>query len=146
MRFVVDASIAVKWVLPEHDSDAATALQWHELLAPSHWIIEAANALWSRGRRGDLTPAEVARRVAALERTPVISLDARSHLAAAVGLANEMAHPIYDCLYLAIARSEGTPLVTADRKLALAATKSPSLVGLVRLLGHLDDPIPPLSP
>lgn len=146
MKFVVDASIAVKWVLPEHDSDAATALQRHELLAPSHWIIEAANALWARGRRGDLTPSEVARRVAALERTPVISLDARRHLAAAVGLANEIVHPIYDCLYLAVARSEGTLLVTADRKLALAATKSPSLSGLVRLLGNLDDPTTPLSP
>ncbi len=146
MRFVVDASVAVKWVLPEHDSDAAVALQRHELIAPSHWIIEAANAVWARGRRGDLTPPEVGRLVAALERTPVVARDARSHLAAAVGLASEISHPIYDCLYLAVARSEGTLLVTADRKLALAAAKSPSMSGLVRLLGNMDDPATPLSP
>jgi predicted nucleic acid-binding protein len=145
VRFVIDASIAVKWVLPEHDSGAATALQRHELLAPSHWIIEAANALWSRARRGDLTPAEVARRVAALERTPVIAVDARRHLAAAVGLANELAHPVYDCLYLAVARAEGALLVTADRRLVTASAKSPSLAGLVRLLGDVSDPTSPLS-
>ncbi len=41
-------------------------------------------------------------------------------------------HPVYDCFYLALARSEGAPLVTADKRLAAAAKALPDVE--VRLL------------
>ena len=58
MRIVVDASIALKWVIPEPDSDAANALRAAELIAPALWLAEAANALWRHARLGKITAAE----------------------------------------------------------------------------------------
>ena len=46
MTVVIDASVALKWVLPEDGSAAAMAMRAQSLAAPSHWLIEAANALW----------------------------------------------------------------------------------------------------
>ena len=48
MRVVVDASVALKWVFDEPESEAAVALRDEELVAPALWLAEAANALWRR--------------------------------------------------------------------------------------------------
>jgi predicted nucleic acid-binding protein len=45
----------------------------------------------------------------------------------------EIGHPVYDCLYLALALQRGTHVVTADRRFAAVATR-PELAGRVRLL------------
>jgi len=52
MTIVVDASIALKWVLEEPGSDAAEELLEKDLAAPSLWLLDAANALWRRTVRG----------------------------------------------------------------------------------------------
>ncbi|CAN5244632.1 hypothetical protein BH09PSE1_BH09PSE1_30420 [soil metagenome] len=36
-------------------------------------------------------------------------------------------HPVYDCVYLALATREGIPLLTADMKLARKFTNAPGL-------------------
>ena len=57
MPLVVDASIAVKWVLPEPDSERARALILRgDLTAPDLLRLEVANALWKQARRGAITP------------------------------------------------------------------------------------------
>ena len=54
MKYVLDASVALKWVLTEADSPKALALrddfrkQVHELLAPDLFPIELAHALTLR--------------------------------------------------------------------------------------------------
>ena len=64
MRFVLDASIALKWVLPEQDSDKAISLQTdfekkiHELIAPDTFAIEVAHSLTRTERRGLIQPPE----------------------------------------------------------------------------------------
>jgi predicted nucleic acid-binding protein len=51
MKYVLDASVAVKWVLPEADSAKAISLRddyrkgVHELIAPDIFKLEAAHAL-----------------------------------------------------------------------------------------------------
>jgi predicted nucleic acid-binding protein len=45
-RFVIDASVAVKWVLAEPDSVQALALRQHDLAAPELLVAECANVLW----------------------------------------------------------------------------------------------------
>jgi predicted nucleic acid-binding protein len=42
----------------------------------------------------------------------------------AVRLALEWQHPVYDCLYIALALERREPIATADRKLALLAEKT----------------------
>jgi predicted nucleic acid-binding protein len=45
---------------------------------------------------------------------PLVILPDEPDLPAAARLALELAHPIYDCLYLALAKRQNVPLVTAD--------------------------------
>ncbi len=134
MTIVIDASVAVKWVLRETDSDAADALlDHHDLMAPVLWLAEAANALWRRARIGEITADEANLRLSELLNAPVASVAIEPHLDRALRLATEIGHPVYDCVYLAVALHHQTHVVTADRRFAAAAAQ-PALAGRVRLL------------
>ena len=74
MTIVVDASVALKWVLEEPGSDAAEELLEKDLAAPSLWLLEAGNALWRRAFRGELTQADAVERLTALTKAPVASV------------------------------------------------------------------------
>src|SRR5260370_41709719 len=58
---VVDASIAIKWVLEESDSDRAEALliEWNDkgisIYAPNLLVYEITNALYRKVRKGEIT-------------------------------------------------------------------------------------------
>jgi predicted nucleic acid-binding protein len=133
MSIVVDASVALKWVLDEPGSDAAVALGGQELIAPALWLIEAANALWRNARIGQLTDHEAAERFSELLNAPVATLAMEPYLAPALDLATAIGHPVYDCVYLALALHHRTYVVTADHRFASAADRS-DLSGAVRLL------------
>ena len=132
---VIDASVALKWVLDEPGADAADALLSNELVAPELWLLEAANALWSRARRAELTFAEAERRLAELRNAPVASSAISIDLEAALAWSNRLSHPVYDCLYLAAAIREKTHLVTANRRFHAVVGRSSDLQDKVRLLG-----------
>jgi predicted nucleic acid-binding protein len=55
--------------------------------------------------------------------------------ALALGLA--LAHPVYDCVYLALAIASDARVVTADRRFRLAAQREPGLEDRVVLLSQL---------
>jgi len=130
---VVDASVALKWVLDEPGSEAAVALRDQELIAPVLWLAEAANALWRHARTGEISSDEAAVYFSELRQAPVASLPIEPHLESALKLATEIGHPVYDCLYLALALRHDTYVVTADRRFAAAA----SLPGLGGSIRHL---------
>jgi predicted nucleic acid-binding protein len=133
VKIVVDASIALKWVFDEPGSAAATALRGEELLAPTLWLAEAANAVWRRARLGDITADEAVAHFSELANAPVVLVVMEPHLERALALAMEIGHPIYDCVYLALALHHETHVVTADRRFAAAAS-TVGLVDRVRLL------------
>jgi predicted nucleic acid-binding protein len=135
VRIVVDASVALKWVVSETGSDSADALLDQDLIAPVLWLVEAANALWRRARIGDITVEQAIMRLSDLRKAPVTSLAMEPHLDRALNLATEIGHPIYDCLYLALALRHDTHVVTADRRFASAANVS-GLTDRVRLLAN----------
>lgn len=134
MSIVIDASVALKWVLDEPGSEAAVALRDQELIAPALWLAEAANALWRHARIGEIDGDEAAARFSELMNAPVASLPIEPYLEQALKLAVEIGHPVYDCIYLALALHHQTHVVTADRRFASAAS-TPVLAGGVRLLG-----------
>lgn len=134
MKLVVDASVALKWVLDEPGREAADALLDEELLAPSLWLIEAANTLWKRAMRGEISQAEAAALLAELQSAPVTTTPIESDLGAALELAAALGHPVYDCLYLAAALREGAQVVTADRRFHAAVQANADLAVSVRLL------------
>lgn len=134
MTLVIDASVALKWVLAEPGQAAADALLDEDLIAPSLWLLEAANALWRRNLRGELSVAEARERLSELFNAPVTAIPIEEDLTAAAGLAQRLGHPVYDCLYLALAMREQTQVVTADRRFWAVAQAAPDLAGKVRLL------------
>jgi predicted nucleic acid-binding protein len=134
MRVVVDASVALKWVLNEDRTEAALALMDEELIAPALWLAEAANALWRHVRLGEINRDQALARLAALEQAPVASLASEPHLAKALQLATQADHPVYDCIYLALALQQRTYVVTDDRRFSAAAARL-RLGDQVRLLG-----------
>jgi len=136
---VVDASVAVKWVVPENGSDRARSLAQAKLEAPDLLFVECANILWKKVRLGHLTRREAADCLRLLLAMPVALAGSRELLDSALRLSLELDHPVYDCLYLALALQRRFPLVTADEKLAKAARKQRNLAASVVLLSDLTD-------
>ena len=117
-RFVVDASVAVSWVIPELWSPQARLLldAGRQRVAPAWLRAEVANVLWKRLKRRELTMQQAQRGVSLVSR--YVELAAMDNLVArALDLAAALDEPVYDCLYVALAESLAAPLVTADRSL-----------------------------
>ncbi len=145
MRLVIDASVAIKWVVQEEGTAQALAiLRDHQLTAPDLLTAECANILWKKVVRLELTPDQASFAARLLERADVELAPMRSLLESATKLAIELEHPACDCIYLALALQHGVQLVTADARLlsklqkqssdrlarcALALVDAPDLLG-----------------
>ena len=138
MTWVVDASVALKWSLPEEDSDLARELLRKTLIAPDWWLVEAGNGLWKSVGRREISAAEAVVLLADLNDVPVTSVDARTILGPAVMLGCELNHPVYDCLYLALAVERDIGLVTADSRFIRALSNHPDLARRVVSLASGD--------
>lgn len=117
---VVDASVAVKWVFDEEYGDEAAVLRKGSdvPIAPTLMLIEAGNALWRRVGRGELTADEAAEHLTVLKGLPVGYVEEQALVVPALALAAAMQHPIYDCIYLALALRHDIRLATADVRFA----------------------------
>lgn len=123
MRYVLDASVALKWVLPEPDSAKALALRdkyrraVHELLAPDVFPIELTHTLAKAERRRIITPTEGNLKLHDLLSTLPALIPYLPILPRAYAIASNARIGVYDCLYVALAEREGCEFVTADAKL-----------------------------
>lgn len=135
MSVVVDASVALKWVLDEPGSQSAADLRGERLIAPALSLVEAANALWRHAQSGAITTKEAADRLSILRAAPVTTSPIEEDIEAALELASRLPHPVYDCLYLAMAIRETTHVITADQRFHEVVTNSPDFGQAVRLLG-----------
>jgi predicted nucleic acid-binding protein len=114
---VIDASVAIRWLTGEPGSEAAIALLERPLHAPDLLCAECSNALWKKVARHEISAPE-AEVLAATLQAAGITLHAMRHLLApATQLACALEQPAYACFYLALARTLGFPLVTADDRL-----------------------------
>jgi predicted nucleic acid-binding protein len=90
--------------------------------APSLLPVEIGNAIWQNVRSGSLSKDNASlslrRAVSIVTLIPVEQL-----AAAALTIAIEHDHPIYDCCYLALAQRDNLTLVTADRRLVALAKR-----------------------
>jgi predicted nucleic acid-binding protein len=123
MSIVVDASVIAQRLVPEADSQKARVLLagWAEatldLLAPELLAIEIGNMLWKRVMRG-LLPRESARELYREFGELQIQLrPCEPLMEASVRLAIAQRHPVYDCLYVALASETQSQLITADEKM-----------------------------
>jgi predicted nucleic acid-binding protein len=114
---VIDASIAIKWVIEEAGTAQALALRRRAtLIAPDLLVAECANVLWKKVRRQEILKEEAVLAARLLQGSSIELLPTRSLLEPATRLAVELDHPAYDCLYLALAIEKDCPFVTADER------------------------------
>lgn len=115
---VVDASVAVKWVIEEdHSAKAALLLEIDSRHAPDLWRAEAVNALWSKVFHGDLSAADAEERMTVLLRAPVIGTQITDLMPRAFMISVSCRATMYDSLYVALAEARDIPIVTADKRL-----------------------------
>ena len=124
---VVDASVGVKWFVPE--VHAAEARRWRngpdELHAPAFFFdLEIANILWKKVRRAEITRADADLILVQLAALPITRHPEPPLLSTAFDLADRTQRTVYDCVYLALAVQLGGRMVTADQRLhnSLAGT------------------------
>ena len=133
MRLVLDASVALKWVLNEIDSPIAQQFrselrqQLHEILAPVTFLAEIGHALTRSERKGILQPPQsLVFYGDSLSTAPdlhsIVLLMPR-----AVELSSQVRHGVYDCLLIALGEREACPVLTADTAFA---AKFPNVITL----------------
>jgi predicted nucleic acid-binding protein len=120
---VVDASVALAWILPDERPAALAALQRirdDEGLAPALWWYEMRNGLVVNERRGRLSLEETERALRDLS-SLTIAIDRSPDEAAVMALARRHRLTVYDAAYLELAMRRNLPLATLDAQLARAA-------------------------
>lgn len=119
MTWVVDASIAVKWVIPEVLSDKADRVRDGEddVLAPDLLLVEVANALWRKTAAKEISAREADDAFDLLRHGRIDLRPTGPLLPRAMEVARRLDHPVSDCVYLALAEREHAALVTADHRL-----------------------------
>ncbi|MDB5686638.1 MAG: PilT protein N-terminal, partial [Rhizorhabdus sp.] len=114
-RLVIDASVAIKWVVAEDGTpEAVSLLGVPGLVAPDLLIPECSNILWTKVRRSELTADEAMMAARILQHADVEIYPMRSLLETATRLALDLDRAAYDCVYLALAVANGWRFVTAD--------------------------------
>jgi predicted nucleic acid-binding protein len=112
---VIDASVAVKWVVEEDGTaEALTVRRRAKVIAPELLTAECANILWKKVQRDELSKDEALLAARLLQAAEIEFLLTRSLLEAATQIAIELSHPAYDCLYLALAAERDCRFCTAD--------------------------------
>ncbi|MCK6477210.1 MAG: type II toxin-antitoxin system VapC family toxin [Phycisphaerales bacterium] len=121
-RAVVDASVLVKLIIPEPDSELAERAVGGltHILAPDLVWAELASVVQKRHRGRMLTTAQARRLIAAIRLIPVQSTPCSAVFEAAFELAAATGCTLYDGMYLAVALERDVPLITADAKLVNA--------------------------
>jgi len=117
-RYVVDASVGIKWFLPEIHSEAASRLQFLNaaLHVPAFFNLELGSVVSKRVRRSELTPEEGEAILKELKHVPLQKHSDDRLFKPAFVLALQTKQSLYDCLYLALAETIDGQVVTADHK------------------------------
>ncbi len=116
---VIDASVAVQWLVDEEFSSQALQLLFGEssLIAPDLIFAEVANALWKMQRRREIEVEQMEKAINTLRFCPLLITTSMQELSAsAIRIAAELDHAVYDCYYLALAIRSKCTVVTADKR------------------------------
>ena len=130
MNLVIDASVVIKFYVPEILSDRAQeVMSWVAdgklvLLAPDLLYPETGNILWKKQRLHELTPDEVEEIVAAVTSLPIKIEHSRQIMPLSVSIALHSGITVYDAMYVSVARIYETRMITADRRLVGALEKT----------------------
>lgn len=131
---IIDSNVAARWYLagpPEETIEAwaiyqAIASRTIHILVPDLFVSEVLNAIWLAEKTGAVARPEAEMRVKQFlaSLTEFHFADQSSYAQEAFLEAVAAKHPVYDMVYLAVAKAYAIPLVTADRKLYRIAETS----------------------
>jgi predicted nucleic acid-binding protein len=137
MKYILDSSVAFKWVVPEAHTDKALLLRddfrnaVHELLSPDIFPVEIVHALTKAERQGRITPPQGGIHWHDVMKTAPLLIPSIPLIPRAYDIASKARIGVYDCLYVALSEREKCQLVTADDKLVKALQPSfPQIVHL----------------
>jgi len=118
-KYVVDASVGIKWFLPEPQEEKAELLfaDGHTLFVPDLFYAEVANILWKRVHFGDMHPSIAANALAALDSFVLETSACASLMSLALEIAIHAGCTVYYALYVALAVESDAVLITADVRL-----------------------------
>jgi predicted nucleic acid-binding protein len=146
-KLVIDASVAIKWVVTESGSNhAVRLLKASPLAAPDLLMAECANILWKKAQRKELTSDEALMAARLLQRADIEIHPTRHLMEAATSIAIELDHPAYDCIYLSLALTNNWQFVTADERFLkkLRLSNSPiytrAVLSMVEAIAHFFGP------
>ncbi len=127
MNYVVDASVSVKWYVPEiYEQEATRLLKGrHALHVPELILPEFSNIIWKKVRRGEITRAEGERIVTAFSKKKWTIHPHKRIIKSAYTGAEATGQTVYDWTYLALAISLSCEFVTADESFYKALEKTP---------------------
>ena len=118
MKLVVDASVAVKWIVGdrpgESDVDRASALlgaiarRTVSVIEPVHWVAEVTGVVVR------LKPDRAVAAIALLTHSRFSTPTSRAAYRRAAQLSEQLDHHLFDTLYHAVALEERATLVTGD--------------------------------
>jgi predicted nucleic acid-binding protein len=127
--YVIDASVAAKWVLPAGGEtltlDALDLLKRYvagqvRFVVPDLFWAELANILWKAAREKRIRIASAESGLHAMRHRSFPTVSSHTLLVEAFAIANAFERTVYDSLYVALAISSKSQLVTADERLANA--------------------------
>ena len=121
---VLDASVVLRLITCDPFTQDPMSASWAEqlqqaslVLCPELMLTEVANGLWKLQRAGKLGGIDP-QLLLVDARDLVDRIEPDRHLQVeALALACHFNHPVYDCVYLALARREAAILLTADQRL-----------------------------
>lgn len=128
-RFVIHASVAVKWCLPSRDEplvpQAEQLLNLYtrgdaEFLVPDLFWPELANALWKGVWKQKIDAERAERALAKVKELDIQTIRSLEFVLKALPLAVSHGRTVYDSLYVALASYANADLITADERLANA--------------------------
>lgn len=128
-RFVIDASVALKWCLPAYEEAFAT--QAEELLTayrasettffvPDLFWLEIGNALWKAVWKGRIFPRSAEKGYAQIAELDIPTVPSIDLIPQALQLALADKRSVYDSVYVVLALKTKADLITADERLANA--------------------------
>jgi predicted nucleic acid-binding protein len=127
MKYVVDASVCIKWYIPEaYEQEATKLLQaGHSFHAPELILPEVSSIIWKKVRRAEITPREGNRIIESFSKSSLTIHSHKQIIKSAYAGAKSTGQTVYDWTYLALAVSLSCAFVTADKRFYNALENTP---------------------
>jgi len=127
MKYVLDASCAVKLQLQEQDSDKVNRIIQNvragrdELLEPDFFFTECGHVFFKAERNKKIAAGDARKMIQALIAENPMIYESTPLLPRAAAICQHVRKSLYDCVYMALAEREYAQMITADMKLWKAA-------------------------